>query len=219
MSDRLPRPHRTRLEANPPTDDELEPLAAGTTVVRVHPLAGPHPQAWNELRAWGPTTSRFDQHTPPPRTHPTRRVAYVAVGANAVTGALAEFFQDAAGGIGPLALSYHHPAMTVFTLTGPVVVLDLDSGWVTRAGGNQAIRTGPRGCPDCGRGPSTPPIRRSPGWCTARRCGVPAGAWRCGNAASRAGPRPRTRPRTLADPALAVAVATAADQLATFPLP
>jgi hypothetical protein len=34
--------------------------------------------------------------------------------------------------------------MTVFSITEELPLLELDSGWVTRVGGNQAIKTGPR---------------------------------------------------------------------------
>jgi hypothetical protein len=120
-------------------------LPAGTTLVRVHPLAGPHPTAWNQLRAFGPTKSRFDHQPPPRRDHPTRRIAYLTMGTEAFVAALAEYFQDDGGGVAPMDLTLRQPAITMFEAATELVLLDLDSGWVTRAGGNQAIRTGPRG--------------------------------------------------------------------------
>lgn len=122
----------------------MKVLVAGTRVVRVHPLGGAHPIQWNELRSFGPTGSRFDHQTPPPRTHPVRRVLYVAHARNAFTCALAEYFQDGGGGILPLDLTRNRPAATIFDLENSVRLLDLTSGWVTRAGGNQAINSGRR---------------------------------------------------------------------------
>jgi len=58
--------------------------------------------------------------------------------------ALAEHFQDANGGVGPIDRSHRQPAITQFELAADVQLLDLDSGWVTRAGGNQAITSGRR---------------------------------------------------------------------------
>lgn len=101
--------------------------------------------AWSELRAFGPTASRFDHHPLPRREHPKRRVAYAAIGPRAFVAAIAEHFQRSGGGVGPLDLALRQPTATIFELAAPLVLLDLDSGWITRAGGNQAIRTGPRG--------------------------------------------------------------------------
>lgn len=80
----------------------------------------------------------------PKRDHPTRSIAYLTRGDTAFTAALGEYFQDAAGGVGPIERRRSRPAITLLELTGRLTLLDLDSGWVTRAGGNQAIRTGPR---------------------------------------------------------------------------
>jgi hypothetical protein len=98
---------------------------------------------WNETRSFGPTTSR-DHHSPPRRVHPTRCIAYLTYGAQRFVAALAEYFQDANGGVGPIDRSNGLPAITQFELAADIQLLDLDSGWVTRAGGNQAIISGRR---------------------------------------------------------------------------
>lgn len=142
VSERLPAPDSGRLKSASPTDDEVVTLTAGTSLVRVHHLGGPRPTQWNGFRRLGPT--RFDHHPPPRRSHPTRRILYAAHGDEAFTAAIAECFQGESGRMGPIDAGRGAPAVTVFGLRDDVVLLDLDSGWVTRAGGNQAIRTGPR---------------------------------------------------------------------------
>lgn len=115
--------------------------------MRIHALGGSHPIAWNAMRSFGPTTSRFDHHTLPRRTHPTRAIAYLTHGSTRFTAALAEYFQDANGGVGPIDRSNRQPIITQFELTEDLLLLDLESGWVTRAGGNQAIISGRRSRP------------------------------------------------------------------------
>ena len=119
-------------------------LQPGHTFVRVHPIAGGRSTAWNQFRYWGPTKSRFDHHLPPPANQ-ERGILYAARGPRAFIAAIAEYFQDDSGaGVGPIDPLLHSPTATVFTVTEEIPLLDLDSGWVTRAGGNQAIKTGPR---------------------------------------------------------------------------
>ena len=144
MSERLPPPVAARVRATVPRPDELAVLPAGTLVVRVHSLGGPHPSAWDAMRDWGPTKSRFDHHPPPPRAQ-RRAIAYLAWGTDAFTTALAEYFQDDSGaGVGPFDLVTSHPAITLLELATEVVLLDLSGPWTTRAGGNQAVGNGRR---------------------------------------------------------------------------
>ena len=79
LSERLPPPVAARVRATVPRPDELAVLSAGTEVVRAHSLGGPHPSAWDAMRDWGPTKSRFDHHTPPHRAQ-RRAIAYLAWG-------------------------------------------------------------------------------------------------------------------------------------------
>lgn len=96
------------------------------------------------MRSYGPTMSRFDHHTTPRRAHPARSIAYLTHGPTRFVAAIAEYFQDANGGVGPIDRSDRQPAITQFELVGDLRLLDLDGGWVTRAGGNQAIISGRR---------------------------------------------------------------------------
>lgn len=215
MSERLPFPDARRIKRTTPVDDEIIILAAGTRIVRVHPLGGTHPCRWNEFRRYGPTKSRFDHHTEPRREHPRRRIAYATYGDSAFCAALAEYFQDDGGGIGPIDTKRNRPAVTAFDLIGDIRTLDLDSGWVTRAGGNQAISSGPRGRarvwarviysahPDIA-GLSYGSSIWGPGRCVA--------LW---ERAERALPGSPLASRTLDDPSIADAVADAAYRLGT----
>lgn len=218
MSEQLAPPNLARVRSTTPRTKELVTLPVATRLVRVHPLGGPHPNRWDEYRSWGPTKSRFDHHPPPRRTHPTRRIAYAAQGDEAFTAALAEYFQDDSGGVAPFDLTHRRPAVSIFKLAAPVTLLDLDSGWVTRAGGNQAIRTGPRG--------------RSRAWARAIYRAHPdvaglaygSSVWgpgRCAALWERAEAAMPSLPiatRTLDDPGLTSAIARSAEELETYVL-
>lgn len=218
MSEHLPRPDAARIRDTVPTAEEIAVLPPGTTFVRVHPLGGTHPTGWNELRSFGPTKSRFDHQPLPRRNHPTRRIAYLTTGPNAFVAALAEYFQDDGGGVSPFDLALRLPTITLFETASELTLLDLDGGWVTRAGGNQAIRTGPR----CVRrdwaraiyrhhsnlhGIAFGSSVRGPGRCVA--------VWERAAAVFPATP---TATRRLDDPAIAPAVMNAALTLGTYVL-
>lgn len=144
MSEWLPAPDSARIRDTHVEDVDVVALEIGHRLLRVHPLAGPHPVAWNAFRAWGPTAGRFDHQPPPRRTHRTRQIAYFTHGPEAFNTALAEFFQDDNGGVGPVDLVRRSPHMSALEMVAPLRLLDLSSGWVTRAGGNQAINSGSR---------------------------------------------------------------------------
>lgn len=218
MSERLGPPDANLVRDTPIGEDDVVVLAIGMRVVRVHPLAGPHPVAWDELRSWGPTRSRFDHQTLPRRFHPSRRIAYCARDETAFPAALAEYYQDDGGGVLPIDLGHRRPAASIIELAAPVRLLDLDGGWITRAGDNQAIRTGSLG--------------RSREWARAiyrhhpEVAGVAYGSsvWgpgRCVALWERAEPAFPAAPvatRTLDDPTMAGAVAAAAEVLGTYVL-
>lgn len=216
MSEKLPPPPAAKIRATHIDDSELVVIDPGALLVRIHPLAGDHPCAWDELRAWGPTASRFDHQPPPPRTHPRRKVAYVTYGPEAFTAAIAEYFQDEGGGIGPIDRTHRAPQATVLSPTTQLRLLDLASGWVTRAGGNQAICSGPR--------------RRAQEWARAiykhhRKhidgLAYPSSVWgpgRCAvlwEGARHALPDRPVATRALADPVLLDLVADASERLGT----
>jgi len=144
VSESLPPPDRVRIRATKVERADVVIVDGGSRIVRIHPLSGYHPRAWDEWRYYGPTKSRFDHHAPPPHNQ-ERAIAYVVHGEKAFIGAIAEYFQEDAGaGIGPINLRLGSPNASVFNLESPLRLLDLDGGWVTRAGGNQAIKTGSR---------------------------------------------------------------------------
>lgn len=147
MSERLPDP----LVAGFPTLSArfVRVLGTGTVMGRVHWTAGPYPCAWNELRAWGPTNSRFDPHPEPPALHEEHAVAYASVRHDVpdrppvplLEACLAECFQDT----GVIAYSRNDPYFSLFRTTGPLTLLDVtDTDWVHLAGGNSALTSGPR---------------------------------------------------------------------------
>lgn len=218
MSERLPTPLRPRIAATAIRPNERVLLPAGTPVIRIHPLAGPHPTAWDEMRAFGPTTSRFDHHTTPRRLHPSRSIAYLTFGDRRFVAGLAEYFQDANGGIAPIDRALRRPTVTQFELAVDLDLLDLDSGWVTRAGGNQAIVSGPRSSARAwaraiyaehptAQGLAYGSSVWAPGRCIA--------LWDRGFAAFPAAP---LTSRLLDDPVIDVALANAAADLGTYVL-
>lgn len=219
MSERLAEPDVERLAATTPGPDDLRHLPAGTVVLRLHPLTGPHPCAWDEFRHWSTTGSRFDHHPPPPADCPERGVMYLAAGDEAFTTGIAEYFQDDRGTVGPIDRQRGGLAASAFALATPLQLLDFGSGWVTRAGGNQAICSGPRSASRAWAraiydahptvaGLYYPSSIWGPGRCIA--------LWERGAAAI---PDGCTLHRTLADPALDGPVATAAETLGTITVP
>ncbi len=168
------------------------------------------------MRFEGPTSSRFDHHPEPRGHHPNHAIAYLAVGPRRFVGGIAEYFQDAAGGVGPLDVLRHRPVITQFRTAAGLRLLDLDSGWVTRAGGNQAIISGPRSrarawarCIYLGHEALDGLAYRSSVWGPGRCVAL----WERGRRAFPASPGTS---RSLADPTLTAAVASAARELGTF---
>jgi hypothetical protein len=214
LSERLPPPDGRRIAATQPRPEELLLLEAATVLVRVHPTGGPRPKAWDEFRFYGPTKSRFDHQTLPRRVNAKRGIAYLTIGPTAFVAAIAEYFQDDGGGIGPIDRHHRAPAVTTLALDADLTLLDLESGWVTRAGGNQAITSGPRG--------------RSRDWSRAlyRHVAVDglsygSSVWAPGRCvalwerARHAFPAAPLSSRLLSDPLIESAVAGAADDLKT----
>lgn len=144
MSEVLPRPDHQRILDATPRRTEVAILAAGTRITRLHRLGGPHQLRWGEFRTWGPTTSRFDHHPDPAGNHLGRGILYAATGKEAFTTVLAETFSAGQQVVGPIDRSDRRPAITVFELVAELRLLRLEGGWVTRAGGNQAICSGVR---------------------------------------------------------------------------
>jgi hypothetical protein len=109
---------------------------AGSRLWRVYSAGGAHPVVWNELRFFGPTSSRFDHHDPPPHAQ-TRAILYAAA---EPTTCLAEVFQDTR----VIDRTSRAPWLVGFELRRDVVLLDLTGDWPTQAGASMAIHSGPR---------------------------------------------------------------------------
>ncbi len=114
----------------------LHTLGAGTLLWRIHFRAGSHPTAWNELRAWGPTNSRFD-HQLPPAGVSSRGIIYLAEFGDTC---FAEVFQTTR----TIDVLKDAPWLVAFKLDRDVFLLDLTGPWPTQAGASAAINSGPR---------------------------------------------------------------------------
>jgi hypothetical protein len=119
-----------------PSGAELRPLPAGTSLWRVYFRGGPHGSAWDRFRHFGPTTARFDHHEPPPHMQ-SRGILYAATHGPTC---LAEVYQNTR----VIDLRRRAPWLVELELTRDVVLLDLTSRWVTRAGASAAIASGSR---------------------------------------------------------------------------
>jgi hypothetical protein len=115
---------------------EIKTLPIGTDLWRVYFVGGRHPAEWNGFRRFGPTTSRFDHHDPPPSLQ-KKGVLYAA--AEAIT-CLAEVFQA----VRVIDRNAGQPWLVGFRIVRELSLLDLTSSWPTRAGASMAINTGPR---------------------------------------------------------------------------
>lgn len=141
MTEALPVPPSRMPTLKP---EEIYTLDRSTIVWRIYRAGGAHPGRWNQFRQYGPV-SRFDHHPPPKRSHPNLGVLYGAVTPQGMlNGAqytcFAETFQETR----TIDRLRGRPYLTGFGMRRPVRLLDLSSGWVTRAGGNAAITSGPR---------------------------------------------------------------------------
>lgn len=117
--------------------------------MRIYSRGGEHPTRWSQFRHHGPLpTARFDHHRPTddgaPSDHLNRGTLYAAIPtatAPALHTCALEVFRDR----GIINTQLAEPYIAIFTTSEPLTVLDLtDSDWVTRAGGNAAITSGPR---------------------------------------------------------------------------
>lgn len=132
-----------KLPAAPPIDvlagvaPDVHVLPAGTVAWRLFFAGGDHPTTWDQLRAWGPTTSRFDHHLPPPRAQ-ERAILYAAAGPRALTTTLAEVFQETR----VVDRRSRAPVLSAWAVGRDLRLLDLTSTWPTRAGASMALSTG-----------------------------------------------------------------------------
>lgn len=121
------------LAAIPP---EWVVLSPGQLLWRVHFRAGSHPTRWNTFRNFGPTSSRFDHHTDPPR----RQRRAILYGAQHGPTCVAEVFQNTR----VIDRGLDEPHLVGFRLDHAVTLLDLTGTWPTQAGASMAINSGPR---------------------------------------------------------------------------
>jgi len=115
---------------------------------RFYPSDGTHKAKWHEFRHWGPTANRFDHHPDgPPAQHPRHGVWYAALEETDKLGdptglytAVAERFQDSK----TVPLNDSTISLVKCSASRTLTLLDLESRWLTQAGGNAAIESGPR---------------------------------------------------------------------------
>lgn len=124
----------------PPTDLASAPKdwadVDGSQVLwRIVRTSGPHVVAWNRLRTWGPSTSRFDPHPLPPGEHPEVGVLYAATD---LPTALAEVFQDRR----VVNTHRHNPYLFAWRPARGLRLLDLRGTWPVRNGASHAIASG-----------------------------------------------------------------------------
>jgi RES domain len=130
-----------------PRSEEIAEISAQVT--RIYKRGGSHPTPWPEFRHAGPLQSeRFDPHPHPFGTRRSEGVMYLATQSRGrrrqmipgLETALAEMFQSDR----LIDRVRNHPGCVIWTPARPLKLLDLDSRWTTRAGGNGALTSGPR---------------------------------------------------------------------------
>lgn len=126
-------PSKAQLQAIGP---DIAILHAGTKLWRIYFRSGPHPMTWNQFRKYGPTSSRFDHHTPP------RRVQQRAITYSAKDGptCFAEVYQDTR----TIDRRRNDPWLVKFEIVRKVSLLDLTGLWPTKAGASMAINSSSR---------------------------------------------------------------------------
>lgn len=124
----------------PPATLTLDPSTHIKTyegfLFRVYPTAGGHPQAWAELREYGPIPGmRFDPHGQPEGDHPGVGVMYTALG---YVTALAEVYQEER----IIDRAVKGNALVAWEVTRPLELLDLTGYWPVSNHGAAAMQMG-----------------------------------------------------------------------------
>jgi len=110
----------------------------GSTLWRVYRVGGRHGTTWRTFRTYGPVAhGRLDPHPLPLGDHPGFGVLY---GALDIATAIAESFGDERF----VDRRRDRPYLVGVSLVRVMHLLDFASDWPTRAGGSQAISSGPR---------------------------------------------------------------------------
>lgn len=117
------------------TASDLVVLEGGALLWRIHPTTGRFVLPWDRLRHFGPTTSRFDPHPPPPGDHAAYAVSYAARDPYTP---FAEVFQRGRT-INRVAGDAY---LTGWRITRRVRLLDLTGTWPVANGASHAINTG-----------------------------------------------------------------------------
>ena len=115
---------------------DLRRVRRGVALWRVHAAAGPHVTPWDQLRFFGPTTSRFDPQAPPPHLS-TRAVTYAATDVPTV---LAEAFQATR----VIDIQRRVPYLTGWRTARELTLLNLTGTWPIRNGASNVLTSGPK---------------------------------------------------------------------------
>lgn len=117
-------------------------------IVRIYASEGQHKTFWNQSRHWGPTIARFDHHPEgPAQVHEDHSVWYGALEVDDRNGdptglstSVAERFQDSR----TLPIADSTMSLVICQVAQNILLLDVESVWLSQAGGNSAIAAGPR---------------------------------------------------------------------------
>ncbi len=156
MSERLRDPLPPLPELQP---GDTTTITAGAKLYRIYNRLGAHLTRPDQLRIWGPIpTARFDHHEPPagmhadpdsvtaatgyysidPPTPSAPRPGHLLALDSPIVTAVAEAFQ----GNRIIACS-DRKGLAIIRTMDDIEVLDLSSGWATRAGAGNHLSTGP----------------------------------------------------------------------------
>ena len=134
-------PNSPGVEALTRHDPATCVLAAGTKLARVYFSRGSHPQAWDQLRYFGPLNSRWDHHVPDVAGHPLAQERGIYYAARDAKTCLAEVFQATRR----IDRVFQAPWLVVFETLASLKLLDLTGDFPTRMGASMAIHSGSRG--------------------------------------------------------------------------
>lgn len=146
MSECAPPPEPDKFPVLDPDEPWVVTLPEATMVARVYNAEGKYPSHWWQFRTFGPVDARFDPHPPPPAESPEHSVMYVVPEQHrgqdsAIAACLIEVFQQQR----IIHRTGNGATLALFETTRAIQLLDLsDSDWLTVAGGNAAVSSGPR---------------------------------------------------------------------------
>lgn len=113
------------LQRVPLGPESVRILPAGTLLCRVYSRGGAYPYTWNEFRAFGPTSSRFDHHLPSPKGTPHVQARKICYAAPQWMTCIAEVVQES----GVLDPTTNEPWLAMFRLAREVRLLDVTGMW------------------------------------------------------------------------------------------